>query len=480
MKEIKCPVKIFSIKTPNDTALVDGEEEISYFELNNRIDAVIHSLRKLNINRGMRVGVISENSIQYVILIFSILRLGGIVVPINFRFGFLEIERIVSGMEIDLIISDMFGEDFSVSKINVCKFNDLAFRKTKQGIQKTENYFGDGKTIILTSGSTGIPKGVLLSVENHYYNAIGSNMNIALEKKDRWLLALPLFHVGGLAILFRVFIAGATVSLYSQKNGSIGKKIDKGGITHVSMVFTQIDRYVAYLKDKNPPEKLKAVLAGGSNIPVPLVKKCLDLKIPIYKTYGLTEMSSQVTTTDKVVNNLNLSTSGPVLKYRELSIGQENEIYVRGKTLFSGYISDRNFFPVSTDNNGWFNTGDIGFINNSGELFVTGRKDNMFISGGENIFPEEIEAVLVDIAFINDAVVIAVNNKKYGKRPVAFINCNKKVSLKEIYRKLLYVLPKFKIPDRFYVLEEIETSGIKRDRHRLIKMVENGEAIEFL
>jgi len=481
MNNIECPIKNHSINTPNDIALIDGKLELSYLELDKKIDTVLADLGKKGVKNNMRVGIISENTLQYVILIFAILRLGGIVVPINFRFRFKEIEKIISGIEINLVISDMFEKEFFLSKTKIYKFSDFPFDQVKKNNQTKKESFADGKTIILTSGSTGIPKGILLSVENHYYNAIGSNINIVLKKSDKWLLSLPLFHVGGIAILFRVFIAGITVSLTSHKHVNIGKEIDHKGISHASMVHTQINRYISYLENKKEgiSEKLKMILIGGSYIPESIVKKCINFKIPIYKTYGLTEMSSQVTTTNKAVNKSDLSTSGSVLKFRELSIGCKNKIYVRGKTLFLGYISDRKFLPVHTDNDGWFNTGDVGFLNDSRELYVMGREDNMFVSGGENIFPEEIEAALINIEFINDAVVVAISNEEYGKRPVAFIKCNNNISSKDISKKLLDILPKFKIPDKYYVLEDMETQGIKRNTHHLMKMAETGEAVEL-
>ncbi len=483
MIDFSCPVKNSSNKFPDDTALTKGELQISYKELSNRIDAAVLSLKGKGVKPGMNVGIISENSVQYIILIFALLRMESMAVPINFRFRYPEIEKIISGIRIDLMISGMFTIELGLSGIKNIDMKDIDTDNKNGNRYKEAGSIAKGGTIILTSGSTGVPKGVLIPAENHLFSAAGSNLNIDLKTGDKWLLTLPLYHVGGMAILFRAFLAGATVSLPDSNAKNICKEIEDGDITHVSMVSTQLVEYVSCLEslNKTAPPTLKVVLAGGSYIPESLILKSLSLDVPVYKTYGLTEMSSQVTTTDKRVSRNCLTTSGSLLKYRELLIGAGNEILVRGKTLSPGYISGGKFIPVKTDEDGWFNTGDIGNVGESGNLFLSGRKDNMFISGGENIFPEEIESELLKIENIVEAVIVSVEDEKYVNRPVAFISTGgKKISRNEIVKSLKLRLPGFKVPDRFYYLDSIKPGQVKRRRPFLKELAKLGKGLKLI
>ncbi|MCK5004826.1 MAG: o-succinylbenzoate--CoA ligase [Candidatus Aminicenantes bacterium] len=478
----ECPVWNYSNKFPDDTALIKGELGISYKDLSNRIDAAVLSLKGKGVKPGMKVGIISENSIQYIILIFALLRMGSLAVPINFRFRYPEIEEIISGIGIDLMISGIFTTELASSVIKNFDPEDVDTDKISDSRYRETEFIAKGGTIILTSGSTGVPKGVLISAENHFFSAAGSNLNIDLKTGDKWLLTLPLYHVGGMAILFRAFLAGATISLPYGKGKSICEEIEDGCITHVSMVSTQLVEYVSCLEglNKTVPLVLKVILAGGSYIPEALILRALSLNVPVYKTYGLTEMSSQVTTTDKKVSRKSLSTSGSLLKYRDLLIGTGNEILVRGKTLSRGYIFEGKFIPIKTDEDGWFNTGDIGNIGESGDLFLSGRKDNMFISGGENVFPEEIESELLKIDNIVEAVIVSIEDEKYGNRPVAFISTGgKKISRNEIVKSLKIRLPGFKVPDRFYYLDSIN-GQVKRRRPFLRELAKLGKGLKLI
>ncbi|HEX6708928.1 MAG TPA: hypothetical protein VF068_01235, partial [Rubrobacter sp.] len=181
--------------------------------------------------------------------------------------------------------------------------------------------------------------------------------------------------------------------------------------------------------------------------PAYLVDEALARGLPIHTSYGLTEMASQVTTTPPGAAPEVLRTAGRVLPNREVSISGEGEILVRGETLFAGYVEvDR---PLDTG--GWFHTGDLGELDEEGYLRVRGRRDNLFISGGENVQPEEIEEVLCRLEGIDEAVVVPVPDDEFGARPVAFVRTNG-VALESEYvaQSLKTVLPRFKIPISFH------------------------------
>ena len=289
-------------------------------------------------------------------------------------------------------------------------------------------------TIIATSGSSGAPKLACHTIGNHLYSALGSRTIIPLERDDKWRLDLPLYHVGGIAILFRCYFARATIVLSASIEG----------ITHMSLVPTQ------YYRMGHAPN-VKCLLLGGAPIPPSIPREP-----PIFTTYGMTEMSSQI------------AINGQVLPFALVKIEEDGQIWGRGKTLFQGYWKEEGL-DLPLDPLGWFATGDLGKWNN-GKLEVMGRKDNMFICGGENIHPENIERAIYQMAGVERAIVIPKADPEYGMRPVLFVQPLH--SLEQIQTHLRGLLPKFQWPVE--VLPFPDNSGLKPSRKLLSNFLEEG------
>jgi O-succinylbenzoic acid--CoA ligase len=190
-------------------------------------------------------------------------------------------------------------------------------------------------------------------------------------------------------------------------------------------------------------------------------------------------MASQVTTTLPGEKFEKLKTSGKLLNHRHLRLAEDGEILVQGDTLFKGYVRGSRH-KLNVDLKGWFASGDLGFLDSDGYLTVTGRKDNMFISGGENIHPEEIERVFFELNGVNEAVVVPVKNDEFGYRPVAFINMDGKFPNEDFFNRFLVnKIPHFKIPDYFLPFpDEDQFSGIKPNRLIFSKIAEKFLNIE--
>jgi O-succinylbenzoic acid--CoA ligase len=320
-------------------------------------------------------------------------------------------------------------------------------------------------TIVYTSGSTGPPKAALHTWANHLYSAKGANANMPLRRGDRWLLSLPLYHVGGLAVLVRCALAGATVEV-PPPDTSVEAALDNGA-THVSMVATQYRRVLTAI-DGPPPPAVRAVLLGGGPIPDALLRAGRAQNWPLHTTYGCTEMASQVTTTPPGASLDTLRSAGRRLPHRRLRV-DDGQILVGGPPLFAGYVT-----PDGIDNpridGGWYPTGDRGHLDAQGRLHVAGRMDRMFVSGGENIQPEEIESVLERVDGVQRAVVVPVPDPEYGRRPVAFVRHSAEVSAEDLRATLRDTLPGFKIPEAFHSLTDADTeNGLKVDHARLKK-----------
>jgi O-succinylbenzoic acid--CoA ligase len=286
-------------------------------------------------------------------------------------------------------------------------------------------------------------------------------------------LSLPLYHVGGLGIVFRMLLGGGTVVIPECKE-DMDTTVARYGITHVSLVSTQLYRWLAQGVSKKTTSTLKAVLVGGGPVPASLVKRASQAGLPLFTTYGSTEMASQITTTAPKDPGNRLFTSGKLLEFRNLKV-DAGEILVKGKTLFKGYVSQGKV-TLPVDNEGWFRTGDMGALDGKSYLAFRGRKDNMFISGGENITPEEIEMQLCLIPRIARALVVPIKDNEFGFRPVAFVKTlgNKSLDHEALAADLEKHLPRFKVPLAFYEWpKEEDQGGIKPDRSYLRRLAES-------
>jgi O-succinylbenzoic acid--CoA ligase len=442
-------------KYASETALCYDDHRITCCEFHEQILKTAAGLKKAGIKKGNRIALLAENSLHLPLLIFALFSLGAVAIPLNFRFPPQQINTMLRSVNCRLIfISKKYKRKFANLRLPVIQIEKFISELKHPGSTAGEINLklDQAATIIFTSGSSGHPKAALHTIGNHYYNALGSNENISIKPGDRWLLTLPLFHVGGMAILFRTILTGATSVLMSG-NKSLADVIAGQNITHLSVVPTQLYRLLAEKISAKHLRPLQAILLGGGPSADTLIKKAVRKQLPLYLTYGLTEMASQVATTKNVLRmkRPDARNAGQVLLYRKLKVNNQGEILVKGLTLFKGYIKNRKIY-LPLDKNGWFHTGDLGRIDFRGNLFVLGRKDNMFISGGENIYPEEIERYLKEINGIANALVVPVADKEFGQQPAAFIKFvkNKKIGVKQIVASLQKKIARYKIP-RFFL-----------------------------
>jgi O-succinylbenzoic acid--CoA ligase len=449
-----------ALAAPEAAALVGARGATSYRELDRMVSAAAPPLGDLE--SGSRVALYLQRDERYVALVLALIRAGHVACPVSDRLP----PRGVAPLLERAACSALISEDEALlqtagTDILKRRPEDL-LREGGLRAEPADIPLERPATIIFTSGSTGVPKAALHTFGNHYYSALGSNANIDLRPGDRWLHSLPLYHVGGLSILFRCLLAGATVVL-PEPGTTPAEAIAGLGATHVSLVSTQLSRL---LRESADLGGLEAVLMGGGPVPTSLIDEALSRGLPVHTSYGLTEMASQVTTTPPGASPEELRTAGRVLPNREVSISEEGEILVRGATLFAGYADGREL-DLPLDAEGWFHTRDLGELDENGFLRVRGRIDNLFISGGENIQPEEIEEALCRLERIDEAVVVPVPDEEFGARPVAFVRTDSRV--RNLSKELEPVLPRFKIPISFHPWPESEQRGIKVDRAALLE-----------
>ncbi len=318
-------------------------------------------------------------------------------------------------------------------------------------------------TVIFTSGSTGSPKGVVHPWRAHLYSARGAAHRVPVRASDCWALSLPLYHIGGLAIVMRAALAGASVAVLQDPVRDWMTR----RLTHGSFVATQLKR-VLDATDGPPPPWLRGLLVGGGPVPEALLDEAHARGWPVHTTYGSTEMASQITTTPPKASRATLNTAGSVLPYREVQVRATGELAVRGRTRCRAYLTQSGR-DTPFDSAGWLRTGDVGHFDDDGYLHVTGRVDNQFISGGENIQPETVERALEALPQVARAVVVSVPDAEFGARPVAFVEPTPNTAFSpQCYRDgLRGRLASFKHPDRYIRWPTNMPDGMKIDRDAL-------------
>ncbi len=477
MTSNRCSLREAAAQHPQNIYLIDGDSEWSYAEFDKLVERFTWKLRDSGVVAGDRVALLTGNSFAAVAALLALARLGAVALPLNLRHDRTHRRQACKLAAVKLaLFSEQLSEesqqlDIATSSLEtlLAQADDEAGEEAKPDDNLTQ---ASGEaTILFTSGSSGNPKGVLLTHANHYYSAIGANFNLPVRESDSWLLNLPLYHVGGLAIIYRTLLAGSSLRVSSGWDvAETIALIATGRVTHLSLVPTMLRQLLEVQGERKWPSTLKAVLVGGAPISEKLVGQAHESSLPLLTTYGLTEAASQVATSSLADPTEKVSTSGRVLRHRQVAIlaedgsqlpaGKVGEIAVAGKVLFSGYIGGGD--SGGTTNDGYFRTGDLGYLDQDGYLIVKGRADEMIISGGENIYPAEIVAAAESCDGVQAAAVVAVADEKWGQRPLLIIEAVHPADfdLQALDAILQNKLTKLMLPARIEVVSEMPRTTI--------------------
>ncbi len=440
---------------------------ISFNECRKITEGIACRFLSQGLKHGDIVAVVSPNTPETAMLLLGLLKAGLVAAPLNCRFPRHLIGQTVEKLRPRLLLTGP-NEAFELPGIreaSISKAIEESARCDASGSEEPPEDPERPVTVIHTSASTGSPKAALHSFSNHWHNALGSNENIPLGPGDCWLLSLPFYHIGGYAVIFRALASGSSMAAGSPGE-NLASSLKGFPVTHLSLVPTQLYRLLANPETAEMLTGMKAILLGGSPAPKSLIEEAVQLGLPLYLSYGSTEMGSQISTTPGPVSGLQQD-SGRILPFREVMEAVDGELLVRGVCLFRGYLSGGEL-DTRRDGDGWFHTGDIGRVSEDGRITVLGRKDNMFISGGENIHPEEVEKALMTIDSIMEAIVVPVPDREYGQRPAAFIRTFVKNMPADSELDLLMkgLVGKLKAPVRYERVDEwaVLPGSLKTDR----------------
>ncbi|MGZ9896789.1 o-succinylbenzoate--CoA ligase [Shewanella gaetbuli] len=477
------PVQQAAIQHPQQPAVLLDGQTVSYQQWAQRISRLADSLKAQGLKQGDIGAIIIEpashigtnnnaiHTLEAINFYWACIEIGAVYFPINGRFSTQQINQLIGRFNIHHVWHNTPRQTTLPQSINWLYDDTLSTAKIETPHQPTKVNPHRPANIILTSGSSGTPKAAVHSLMNHLASAQGASRYIALNPNDKWLLSLPLFHIGGLAIVNRCANAGACIVIKSTKT-SLDKQLIDDAISHVSMVPTQ----AIQMLNQHPQalHKVKALLLGGGVIEASLIERLTQQKIPAFTSYGMTEMSSQITT----AKANEFGHHGRALPLRQLKL-VDDIIWVKGECLFQGYLEldPQQGFTLSlpVDDQGWFCTHDRGKFNDKGQLLLLGRADNMFICGGENIQPEEIESVLLQHPLVSKAIVFGQPDTEFGLLPAAIIDYTTKQPPEDIHQQLANLvtnqLARFKRPRHWYTWPEVEQSGLKVNRKQIILAV---------
>ena len=442
MAELTCPIRLYAQQQSARPALSYAGLTLSYQQLDARLNALQQQLLQHGIRSGQPLFICSSNTVELVMLLWACWREQVVCCPINPSFPVLKQQELQQRVHASYRWpSPELQFDFSQEQFSdqACQLDDAAL-----------------SNLIFTSGSSGTPKIVAHRLANHLANARGSL--VPIEQNDAWLLSLPLFHVGGLAILFRCFLAGACVVI-PQADLSLTEQLLMAPITHLSLVPTQLYRLLQQPEFHFSKTHVKHLLLGGAPLPESLIEQCKAQQLIPWISYGLSEMASQVCTAQAGQPGL----VGKPLNGRQVTISNK-EICVKGETLFAGYYQADGSLQLPLDDEGWFHTGDAGYWQND-ELVITGRIDNKFSSGGENIQPEQIEQQLLQHPAVAQAIVVPVPDDEWGMRCACFIDWQQSaISFNELANWLRQFLPAYMLPKQWLNWPELPAGQLKIQR----------------
>ncbi len=466
-----CPVAEQARLRGASPAIMAGDLSWSYQELNDKVQAQAKGLHDSGLREGDVLMACGRNSPRLVVLILACLRAGIIVLPVNPSFPDSRLAAIADDVGVTGLWSEHDDRLLEWCGVHIpAQFPTPAV--CDHGINDTFSWNEQRIcNLVLTSGSSGVAKAAAHNFAGHRASAYGSNRSIPLRPNHRWLLSLPLFHIGGLATLFRCLLAGAAM-VFPDNSKDMLATLRRRRVTHLSLVNTQLYRLLQHNDFDGfafAQTSVQVILMGGGYVSADLVEQCQQQGILVMTTYGMTEMSSQISTGVPHFSGQGLLSSGTPIPNSELRIDDDEHIHVRGAMLFCGYWR-RGALIRSLDDDGWFATGDRGHwleVGSTAQLQIAGRVDFQFISGGENIQPEQIEKVIMALPGVEQSVVVPVADQEFGYRPVAFIDYSGEFTPKLWQHSLRKALPGYMVPDRFFHWPEQAVASLKVNRREL-------------
>lgn len=498
-------LKVNAKKFPNTIALKDKNRSYLYPELNKRVNKLSHSLLSLGLNKGDKVAVLLENSIEIVEIYLATAKIGLIIVPINFRLVDKDIEYILTNSDTQaLIVHDEFTPIIDAIKSNLKKINPnryIVVGREHKGYINYGEFIRDSSAdepivnvepkdtwiLLYTSGTTGIPKGVVRSHESYIAFYLINAVDFGFTEHDICLNIMPLCHVNSTFFTFTFTYIGGTVYIHPARHfkaEDILEIIEKEKITFISLIPTHYNLILNVRQEakKHDISSIKKLLCSSAPVRKSMKKAIMDFfpGVELYEGYGSTEAG--IVTVLKPEHQLSKlgsigfeSLGTDFVKIldeigKEVAAGEVGEIYSRGPMMFNHYHK----MPEKTKDSfkgEWFSAGDMGKYDEDGFYYIVDRKDNLIITGGEHVYPSEVEEIIGTHPNVFDVAIIGLSDEKWGERVTAVIVPKGKIDENIIKEYCKDKLARFKIPKQVIIIkdEEMPRTGTGKILHRVLR-----------
>jgi O-succinylbenzoic acid--CoA ligase len=438
---------------------------------------------------GPRIACVLPTGVPFVVTFYAAMRLGALLVPLHTELSETTLENRIERTEPDLLVRTN-GPEPMTSRVSCPTLSveqpengqsETLFSNEDVGAEhKRASELGTSSRaqarraelptaldpdqptlIVFTSGTTGEPKGVRITPRNLFASATASALRLGLRDGDRWLCCLPPYHMGGLAPVVRTVVYGTTLVLQAEFGvEATPTAMARHGVTGISLVPTQLRRLLD--AGWSPTDDLRTVLLGGAPASKSLLQRAIEADVPVAPTYGLTETTSQVATARPDTVRDGMGTVGPPLYCTEVSIIDEGspvgpeergEIVVRGPTVTPGYLDEGRTRQAFGEYG--LSTGDVGYRDQAGRVWVLGRADEMILTGGELVAPAEVTSTLEGHPNVEEAAVVGLADEQWGQRVSALVTTRSEVSPDELRGYCRDRLAGFKLPKSLAIGDKI-------------------------
>ncbi|MFC2013502.1 long-chain-fatty-acid--CoA ligase [Chloroflexota bacterium] len=504
---------ISSAICPDRTAIVFEDKRHTFSQLDDRVNRLANALLNLGVQKGDRVALLQVNCNQCVETYFAVTKIGAIYVPLNFRVKGEELTYMLNSSESGTIfiggryidLANSMRPNLNSVKHFISiegKHNGMLYYEDLVSSSPADEVFTeiddeDATILMYTAGTTGFPKGVVLS-HNSFSIYVLENVTPAdPELEEGNILTVPLYHVAGIQAMMAAVYGGRTLVMERQFEAKewMGL-VEKEKANRAMMVPTMLKQLLDHPDfSKHDLSSLKVITYGAAPMPLEVIKKALDVfpGVSFINAFGQTETASTITTLGpedhfiegseeerekklKRLSSIGKPMSDVEMKViddegHELPVGEVGEIVARGPRVMTGYWKDEEKTEKTIDKDGWVHTGDMGYVDEDGYFYLAGRATDMIIRGGENIAPEEVEAVLHSHPKIEEAAVIGVPDVEWGEQPMAIVVLKKAetAAAEEIMEYCREKIASFKRPRSIVFVDELPRNPIGKVLKRVLR-----------
>jgi fatty-acyl-CoA synthase len=446
--------------TPERVAIDYDGRLVTYRELNDGADAFAAAFAATGLNRGDRVATLTGSSPQHVQVLFGCAKAGLMLLPLSWRLSAPELAYQLEDAEPAIfLVEDEYAE---LARATGHRFERLEEPRPGARHLDVSVQDEDGLLLIYTSGTTGRPKGAVLTHANCFWTNVGFDLMTGVHGDDVVLQVLPQFHVGGWnvqallgwwkgarIVLERQFDAGRVLQLIEQK-----RVTTMMGVPPIYLFLAQHPRF-----GEADLSSLERAVVGGAPMPEALLETWAARGTVIVQGYGLTEAAPNVLCVPPEDAVAKLGCAGKPYPFVDVRLADDDELQVRGPNVFPGYWRNPEATTAAFTADGWLRTGDVAACDDDGFYRIKGRLKDMYISGGENVYPAEIEAVLHEHPQVADVAVVGVADEQWGETGVAFVVADG-VGEEELVAWCRARLAKFKVPQSVRFVGEIPRNGL--------------------